>query len=139
MTELDQLKTTLAACRARRLALENYRNATAAHHAAKAASSPPRNTLDTLLGELQVLRADAAKTQAKASKVAAKSADRLIAAAVTASPEAAAKITAQALDHKQGVATRRELRDAYRAASPREKAKIWETFRRALSAYPNER
>jgi hypothetical protein len=136
MTELDQLKNTLAACRARRLALESYRNAASAHRAAKAASSAPRKTLGVLLGELQALRADAAKATATASAKATRGALADVLALTSAEAE---KVTMKALDHKAGATLRATLREAYRSASPRQKAGLWATFRRALTAFPSEK
>jgi hypothetical protein len=135
--DLAKLKQALEAGRARQAALANLRNASNVLSTAKAAIAP-RRTLATLTAELEALRAGS-KQQAKAASTAApKAAARLLDAALQASPEAAAKITARALDHKQGVATRRELRAAFAAANPLQKSSLWSKFQRAFKAFPNE-
>jgi hypothetical protein len=136
ISEIPRLRAVLETCKARREALEAFKNASATHRQAKQAT--PR-TLDRMLAELEALRADEAVAKSKAANGATKAADRLLEAALQASPEAAARINARAADFKDGASTRRELREAYKAANPSQKSLIWSTFRRALTAYPSEK
>jgi hypothetical protein len=135
ISEIPRLRAVLESCKAKRQALEGFKNASTTHRRAKALTPG----LDRMLAELQALRSDEAATKRKAAngatKAAASTADKLLHAALTASPEAASRINARAADFKDGAATRRELREAYKAGSPRQKSLIWNTFRRALTAF----
>jgi hypothetical protein len=134
--DLEKLKLALQAGRARKAALANLRNASNVLTTAKAAIARP--TLASLTAELEALRAGSKQHAKAASTSTSKAADRLLEAALQASPEAAAKITARALDHKAGACTRRELREAYKAATPCQKSSLWSKFQRAFKAFPNE-
>ncbi len=139
ITEIPRLRAVLESCKAQREALEAFKNASATHRRAKAYT--PK--LDAMLAQLQSLRADEAATKraiAKTgSKVAASTAGSVLEAALGATPEEARRLNRKAADHREGAGIRARLRTAYAAASPRQKSLIWNTFRRALTAYPSEK